>query len=52
MEILVIIWLTCGIVSAMVYSGKGHSGCVGFIGGFLLGPIGIVLAICSPEARS
>ena len=41
---LVIIWLLCGIVGAMIGSGKGSGG-TGFILGILFGPLGILIAI-------
>ncbi|MBU2587208.1 MAG: zinc ribbon domain-containing protein [Alphaproteobacteria bacterium] len=40
-----LIWLASGIASAIVMSNKGHSGCAGFALGFLLGPIGLVIAL-------
>lgn len=47
--IFVIIWLVCGAAAAAIYMSKGRSGCIGLIGGFLLGPIGIVLALLSSK---
>jgi ribosomal protein L40E len=41
----VIFWFLCGIVSAIVASNKGRSGCGWFLLGILLGPIGVVLAL-------
>jgi len=43
MEIL-LIWLLFGIVSAVVASNKGRSGCGWFALGVLLGPFGFILA--------
>ena len=40
-----IFWLLCGIVSAVIASNKGRSGCSWFALGFVLGPIGIILAL-------
>jgi len=45
MEILLIIWVLFGIAAAMVMSNKGRSGCGGFAMGFLLGPIGLIIAL-------
>lgn len=45
MEIVLIIWLAFGIAGAAVLSNKGRSGCGGFALGFLLGPIGLVIAL-------
>ena len=38
------IWLGFGVVSAMIASSKGNSGCGWFIVGVLLGPIGLLMA--------
>jgi hypothetical protein len=45
MEILIIIWLAFGVAAGIVMSNKGRSGCGGFALGFLLGPIGLVIAL-------
>ena len=45
MEILLIIWLLFGVAAGMVLSNKGRSGCGGFALGFLLGPIGLIIAL-------
>lgn len=45
MEILLIIWLLFGVAGGMVLSNKGRSGCGGFALGFLLGPIGLIIAL-------
>lgn len=45
MEILLIVWVLFGIAAAMVMSNKGRSGCGGFALGFLLGPIGLIIAL-------
>jgi len=50
MEIL-IIWLLFGIVSAVVASNKGRSGCGWFALGFLLGPLGFILALVVPKKQ-
>jgi hypothetical protein len=44
-EVLFIIWLLCGIAGGIILSNKGRSGCGGFALGFLLGPIGLVIAL-------
>lgn len=38
----------CGAGSAMILSRKGQSGCAGFALGFLLGPIGLIVALVLP----
>lgn len=45
MEIAIAIWILCGIAAAITLSNKGRSGCGGFLLGFLLGPIGLVIAL-------
>lgn len=50
MEGLIIVWLICGFIAAAIGGRKGESG-VAFIYGLLLGPLGIVLAICSSGNR-
>ncbi len=45
MEILLVIWGLFGVAAAVVMNNKGRSGCGGFALGFLLGPIGLVIAL-------
>jgi hypothetical protein len=45
MEVLLVLWLLCGIAGGIILSNKGRSGCGGFALGFLLGPIGLVIAL-------
>lgn len=45
MEIVLVIWILCGVAGAIILSNKGRSGGGGFALGFLLGPIGIVIAM-------
>ena len=40
---IVIIWLICGVIAAMIASQR-QAGCLGFILGVLLGPFGIIAA--------
>jgi hypothetical protein len=44
---LIGIWILCGLAAAAIYQRKGRSGCLAFIVGFLLGPIGVILALLS-----
>ena len=44
MELLVL-WILCGVVSAVIAVNKGNSGCGWFLLGVLLGPIGLVLSL-------
>jgi hypothetical protein len=49
----VVLWILFGVVSAVVGSKKGRSGCGWFTIGFLLGPIGLILAfVVSPDQRA
>ena len=41
----VFIWLLFGIISSIVATSKGRSGCGWFILGILLGPFGFILAL-------
>ena len=45
MIILLVIWLLLGVAGGMIMSNKGRSGCGGFALGFLLGPVGLVIAL-------
>jgi len=44
MEIVIIIWILCGIVSAMIANSKGLSVALWFFVGLVLGIIGVILA--------
>ena len=50
MEIIVAIWLICGIIAAIIGQKKGE-GCAAFILGVLLGPIGILATVASKGNR-
>lgn len=39
------IWFLCGLIAGYIYRQKGRSEAAGCLGGFLLGPIGIILAL-------
>lgn len=45
LTVLLFIWLAFGVAGGMIMSNKGRSGCGGFALGFLLGPIGLVIAL-------
>ena len=47
MELLVwlLIWIVCGMAAGALMSKKGRSWNAGFVLGFLLGPIGVVIAL-------
>lgn len=41
----ILLWLLCGVAGGVILSNKGRSGVGGFALGFLLGPIGLVIAV-------
>jgi hypothetical protein len=41
----IIIWIFCGIISAIIANSKGRSGCSWFLLGVLLGPFGFAVAL-------
>lgn len=45
MEVIIVFWLLLGVAGAVVMNNKGRSGCGGFALGFLLGPIGLIIAL-------
>lgn len=45
MELFLGLWLLTGVAAAIVMQNKGRSGCGGFALGFLLGPLGLVIAL-------
>lgn len=50
MEFL-IFWVVLGIIGAVIANNKGRSGCLWGILCFLLGPIGIILALVMPPSQ-
>lgn len=42
---ILFVWILFGIAAGIVLANKGRSGCGGFLLGFLLGPIGLVIAL-------
>lgn len=42
---LVIFWILCGVVAAVIASSKGGNGAGGFLVGALLGPLGIIISL-------
>lgn len=47
-----IIWVLCGLAAMYIYQKKGRSGLIGFLGGFFLGPIGLILALVTQEDKN
>ncbi len=48
MEIL-LVWILCGVVAAVVATNKGRNGCGWFALGVLLGPFGFILSLVVPK---
>jgi len=44
MEIILLIWIVCGIAAGVIASGRGAGGCLWFGLGFLLGPLALLAA--------
>jgi hypothetical protein len=42
---LIVFWIICGGIAAMIASSKGGNRGLGFIVGLILGPIGIIIAL-------
>lgn len=42
---ILLVWVLFGLAGGMILSNKGRSGCGGFALGFLLGPIGLLIAL-------
>ena len=45
-------WIICGLLAGYLYGKRGRSQLVGCLGGFVLGPLGIVLALVTPADRT
>jgi uncharacterized membrane protein YeaQ/YmgE (transglycosylase-associated protein family) len=48
---LLVFWLICGLIAGYIYKNKGRSWGIGCIAGFILGPIGIILALVSGKSE-
>jgi hypothetical protein len=42
---LILVWIICGVIAAIVLSNKGRSGAGGFFLGLLFGPLGVIIAL-------
>ncbi len=49
MEFIILLWIVCGIASAIIATSKGYSGCGFFLLGLILGIIGLVIAAVLPK---
>ena len=43
--LVIIFWLLCGFFASLVAQGKGHSSCMWFLGGCLLGPLAFLATL-------
>jgi ribosomal protein L32 len=46
-----IVWFVCGLFAGLLYRNKGRSELLGCLGGVLLGPVGLILALVSPTNK-
>jgi hypothetical protein len=51
MELVLLLWIASGIISALVASKKGHSGCLWFFVGILLGPLGFLFSFATRNLK-
>ena len=49
MELPFLAWVLFGVISTVVASNKGRSGCGWFLIGILLGPFGLIFALLVPQ---
>ena len=49
---IAILWPACGLIAAAIAENKGLSGYSFFAVGFLLGPLGIVVALVMPKTQA
>ena len=47
----IVIWFICGLIAGFLYRNRGRSELAGFLGGLILGPLGIVLALVTPKDK-
>ena len=46
------LWLICGLIAGYIYTNRGRSGLVGFLGGVIFGPIGLILALLTTPDKT
>jgi predicted amidophosphoribosyltransferase len=51
MEIILIVWLICGMLAGELWARKGGSAFTGFLIGVVLGPIGVIIALIGGDQR-
>jgi hypothetical protein len=42
---LIFFWILCGLFASSIAGGKGHNGCMWFLGGILFGPLALLAAV-------
>lgn len=52
MELAVLIWLACGVISAVLAANKGRNPLGWGLIGFFLGPLGLIAAAAMPDTKS
>lgn len=52
MGLFVFLWLLCGFLGFYFAQKKGNSGCLNFILGFLLGPIGLIVTLSEKDNQT
>lgn len=50
--IVILIWIGCGVATAVIARNKGRNGCIWFAIGIVLGIIGLVIALIVPRAKN
>jgi hypothetical protein len=43
-----LIWILCGLAAMAIYRQKRRSGLIALLGGLVLGPLGVILALLTP----
>lgn len=49
MDLLIWVWIICGVLSAVIATAKNRTGCGWFLLGFILGPIGLIVIAVLPK---
>jgi hypothetical protein len=46
---IILFWFICALIAGSIYRSKGHSKADSYLAGFVLGPLGILLAALSDQ---
>lgn len=49
---LIFFWILCGLFASSIAGGKGHNGCMWFLGGILFGPLALLAAVGLNDIKS